>query len=241
MKWCIAAAMAFVFLLGLSLNESNAHPSKLTYEQFMAIHEADLPIHNIPKVIGTATKEVPLTAWKYRHILQKYLEQAGHQDKLSAFAAQMMQEASWRCDLSSKYASGCAQFTKSTAKWAGKSFCRDLGRVKMDDPDWAYACGVRYMAWLHSKLDRISGECARWVATGRAYNGGLKWVYREVSHAKANGIDHNNPKLLAAINLRAKWADKENDRYMVKILKYWQPFYIEAGYGGSYICEGVEL
>lgn len=227
-------------LAGWSMTHAQAHMSAITYEEFLTKHALEPSTHarDEPVLLGTASKQVPLNAWKYQHILGRHLDESGHEDWMSAIASQMMQEATWRCDLSSRFADGCAQFTKSTARWAGNSFCRDLGKVRVEDPEWAYACAVRYVVWLYDRLPQIDNECARLTAALRAYNGGLKWIQREIKLAKKLGLDHNDAQVLIGLSLRAKWAEKENDRYAVKILNHWQPYYIDAKYGGKLMCGG---
>lgn len=189
---------------------------------------------NIHKVTNFAVKE---NSWVYRDLVNRHVvKQFGNDDFLSSIAGQARQEASWRCDLSSKYADGCMQFTPQTAKWAAATFCRDLGQPRPERPNWAYPCGVRYMSWLYDRVTQFNTTCDRLSFAMMDYNGGAGNRKKQQRRTAEIGMDAGDVNQVRSVRVRAEWAHKENTHYPVAILGKWAPEYIKVNYGGKDIC-----
>lgn len=179
----------------------------------------------------------PQLAWAVRDAFLRYTEATLGREYISLMGGQVQQESWWDCEAESRFAVGCSQFTPDTAKWAGDSICRGLGRPAPKDWRWALPCQTRYMAFILRQLECTNQcECAAFALSG--YNGGAGWAKRDqrICAEKAgcdpgrwfNNVEHYSN--------RADWAFKENRDYPEKIVHKWQPQYVEAGYGGRYIC-----
>lgn len=180
-------------------------------------------------------ENLPRNSVKYRPLL---VDALGNKiDFLNVLAAQFEQEASWRCDLSSRFANGCAQFTPDTAKWASKTFCRDLGNPNTSEPEWAYTCGVRYMLWLHKRVATYRTECDRWAFALMGYNGGLGNVRKQQAATAKAGKDAGSFQDVKRFKVRAQWAHDENMDYVERILGSRITKYNENNYGVTVSCQ----
>ena len=155
----------------------------------------------------------------------------GFDTKATVFFSQVHQESRWNPEAKSKYASGLAQFTPSTAEWISRLYPKDLGENNPLDPKWALRSLVRYDKWLFDRFSYADQETDRWSFTLSGYNGGAGWVERDRKLAVLNG--RSDRKWICNVehfSSRADWAIKENRDYIVKILFKWFTLYEKGGF-----------
>lgn len=198
---------------------------------------SEVPRGSLPNKTSTVNQFVPEIAWEYRELLCDALtESFGNCDLLSHSAAKVMQESAWDCTAYSRYAGGCSQFTRSTAKWMSRGECRDLGDFYpkiVEDPEWALPCMVRYDRFHFDRVDAISFHHII-AKLDSAYNGGLTWLKRDEKlcdmEASCDSLYwYGHVELYSS---RADWAIKENRHYVDRINNRLVREYLNAGYGG---------
>jgi membrane-bound lytic murein transglycosylase MltF len=150
----------------------------------------------------------------------------------TVFFSQVHQESNWNPEAKSKYASGLAQFTSSTAEWISKLYPKDLGENNPLDVKWALRALVKYDKFLYDRASYAEGWDNRWRFTLSGYNGGEGWVKRDRKLCFESLCCDQN-KWIGNVELyssRADWAIKENRDYPVKILDRWLPMYKQGGF-----------
>jgi soluble lytic murein transglycosylase-like protein len=155
----------------------------------------------------------------------------GFDTRTTVFFSQVHQESRWDPEAKSKYASGLAQFTPSTAEWISKLYPKDLGDNNPLDSKWALRALVRYDKLLFDGATYAASNTDRWSFALSGYNGGAGWVKKDRALTTNAGRDPNR----WACNVehhssRADWAIKENRDYIVKILSKWFSLYEKGGF-----------
>lgn len=189
-----------------------------------------------------ADAAIPERANQYRRpLIMAAHWQFGLAAPISLFAGQVHQESGWRPAARSKYAEGLTQFTPDTSKWISAAYRQDLGQAQPLNPQWALRAMTRYNRHLYDRIHGAATECDRWAMVMAAYNGGPGWIPRDRRLAAQRGADpgrwwnhveHHSP--------RARWAFRENRDYPARIIHRWQPAYLQAGWGGTAICQEIE-
>jgi soluble lytic murein transglycosylase-like protein len=197
---------------------------------------AGLAMAGRAQAASAATVRVPTASATYRlQVERAAAEYFGLSASPARLAAQLHQESGWRDDAQSAYAIGLAQFTPATAKWLPE-ICPELGGFDPWDAGQSIRAAACYDRWL---FDRVGGvtACDQWAFTLSAYNGGLRWVYRDVLLADANGRDDKrwfgHVELMSS---RAPWAFRENRDYVTRILLLIEPAYVLDGWSGEAVC-----
>lgn len=194
------------------------------------------PLYSPPTNAG-----VPAAANQYKRVL--YREAQSHwglDAPIARFASQIHQESMWRPTAKSRFASGLAQFTPSTAGWISEKYPDLLGGNTPLSPVWAIRALVIYDRFLYRRAGSAETSCAQWAFTLSAYNGGEGWRRRDQRICAS--VEECNPGLwfdnVELYSNRAKWAIKENRGYPRNILLKWEPMYIAAGWRGEAVCSG---
>lgn len=200
-----------------------------------------LPWLSIALALGgcfPAMADIPAQAERYRRDLTRIAQaEWGLDAPVATLAAQIHQESRWRFDaLSPVGAQGLGQIMPGTTTWLAKTFPRTLGNAEPLNPIWSMQAMVSYDQWLAERI-RGRNRCERAALILSAYNGGLGWVIRDRRLAVVNGADplawfdsverYNAGRSVAAF--------KENRQYPRLILKRWEAFYIDAGWGDG-VC-----
>ncbi len=180
---------------------------------------------------------IPEASWQYRRAVEAAsAEYFGLDASPARLAGQLHAESGWRPDAASPYAQGLAQFVPQTAAWLPE-VCPELGPFDPWDAFQSVRAAACYDAWLHGRIANASTDCDRWSFTLSAYNGGLGWVNRDRRRAAAAGADPNVWRGHVALHSgRSAGALHENRTYVDRILRRFEPAYIEAGWGGEAVC-----
>ena len=183
-----------------------------------------------------AAGPIPAAMLRYRsEIIRASRVEAGLDARVATFAGQVEQESGGNTEARSPVgASGLAQFMPATARDLGRSR-PDLGPAVPTNPGWALRAMVAYD---QAQLRRITAntECDAWLMALAAYNGGLGWVWRDQTKAKAQGLDPGSWAVVAKVNAgRAAAAKDENARYGPAIVYRRQPKFLTWGPG--VMCE----
>lgn len=146
------------------------------------------------------------------------------------FGAQVHQESGWRSDVvSNAGARGLTQFMPETEQWIKKEFHVELGDGEALDPRWAIRAQVRYMRYLHDKLQGEK-ECDAMQFALSAYNGGATWVIRDRQVASDSGKNPNKYTDVEPFNSgRSVKNFRENREYPRLIIFRHQPKYLLWG------------
>lgn len=196
-----------------------------------------------------ADVRIPALGFQLEQTLHDELENvwgldANHYVALSA--AQIHQESHWRPKAASKYAEGLTQFTPSTYKWIADKFPDELWPADPWDPYWSIRAMTIYDHWIHQRIDNTASACDAWAMTLSGYNGGLEWVKRDRNLCRLADHTDDNCHIgrwfghVERFSGRAQWAFKENRGYPRRILLKLTPAYLNAGFDGQDLCEGIE-
>lgn len=176
-----------------------------------------------------------------RRITQEAHTTFGIMAPVSTLAAQIHQESACRSSAVSPVgATGLAQFMPATARDMSERYS-SLGPPAPMDPRWAIAAQMLYMREL-TRAAPGATECDTWAFGLSAYNGGLGWVRRDQTQARAAG---KNPAVwfgqveLTPDGRRAAAAVRENRGYPRRILLSITPIYVAGGYGRGITCTGA--
>lgn len=176
---------------------------------------------------------IPRVALKYRADLVRSARLAfGLDAPVAVMAAQVHQESGWRPDARSPYAHGLAQFTPATADWIG-GLDPLLSGADTGNPVWALRALARYDRWLYDRIPAASnaeGECDRWWAVLRGYNGGLGH-WRNEARLAAPARDRVSVDAQCGRASRHVSHCRENLAYPRLILLKHQPRYLRWGPG----------
>ena len=177
--------------------------------------------------------------------LQRHTERAvqahhGIGAPVAIHAAIIHQESRWRPDAESPAgAQGLAQFMPGTAG----DIPALIGGERFDpfDPRQSVAAMAAYTAWLynHPAISQADTECDRWAMVLSAYNGGIGNLTNDQLLAEEHGADPT--RWWGQVDLysaRGRPAYHENRTYVILVILAWQREYLEAGWGGPFICEG---
>lgn len=181
-----------------------------------------------------ATFGIPVEAMQHRaELIRNGRAVWGLDAPTATFAAQIHQESRWRSNAVSPVgAQGIAQFMPATATWIAGAYPQQLGTRQPTNPSWAMRALVTYDKHLWDRLAARNG-CERMAMALSAYNGGLGWVLRDKSAAKAAGADALNwfgaVERFNAGRARVTW--NENRGYPRLILKRYEPGYRAVGFG----------
>lgn len=193
---------------------------------------AQCSAYSSPRFEETRAKGVPNLAYALkRTMVGEVRHWWGFDTKTTVFFSQVHQESRWNPEAKSKYASGLAQFTPSTAEWISKLYSKDLGENNPLDVKWALRSLVKYDKWLFDRFGYADQETDRWSFTLSGYNGGAGWVEKDRKLATQNG--RSDRKWICNVehfSSRADWAIKENRDYIVKILFKWYLLYEKGGF-----------
>jgi soluble lytic murein transglycosylase-like protein len=185
-----------------------------------------------PRLASAKNNGIPNLAYSLQPQLTREIHfYWGKNIKTTTFFSQVHQESGWNPEAKSKYASGLAQFTPSTAEWISHLYPKDLGEGNPLDSKWALRALVRYDKWLFDRFSYADQETDRWSFTLSGYNGGAGWVEKDRKLATLNG--RSDRKWICNVehfSNRAGWAIKENRDYIVKILFKWFTFYEKGGF-----------
>src|SRR5690606_1815684 len=168
-----------------------SEPLRLVWAAFAVLLTACAP-HVAPQVTPQVAdrQTLPDAAWHYERLLiRASLAEFGTDRYVAAFGAQVEQESAWDCTARSRFADGCTQFTPATAKWFAETIGRDLGAAAPFDAGWALPARVRYMRWIHDRIDDVATPCDHWAMALAAYNGGPGWIERDRRLCAQNGCD----------------------------------------------------
>ena len=151
---------------------------------------------------------------------------------IATFGAQLLQESGYNPDAVSYVgAQGLAQIMPRTGKWLVQVYPADLGNEPQPlNPRWAIRALVQYDRHLYDRLAIAGGECNRWWATLRSYNGGLGHWLKEARLAAS-------PADREAVNSACGQASRhpkhcaENLGYPERIVRRHQPKYEHWGRG----------
>src|SRR5690625_644341 len=186
----------------------------------------------------TAVGGISSAARQYRATLTRAAHaRLGLDAPIATLAAQVQQESAWRPRVESGAgAQGLAQFMPATARWMGQLYA-GLRPVQVFNPGWALRAMVAYDRWNYQRIT-AHPNCDRWAMTLAAYNGGLGWAYRDQRLAERKGFNRqrwwDNVAEVNAGRSAANW--HENRDYARRILRYWEPQYVDAGWGRG-VCE----
>lgn len=150
---------------------------------------------------------------------------------VATMAAQIHQESGWRPDARSHVgATGMAQFMPATATWICGAYSDLPPGCDTLSPAWAMRALATYDKHLYDRLTIAGGECNRWWATLRSYNGGLSHWLKEARLAAS-------PADREAVNSACGQASRhpkhcaENLGYPERIIRRHQPKYEHWGRG----------
>lgn len=122
---------------------------------------------------------------------------------------------------------GLTQFMPDTAKQIVRLY-PELGPMSPYNPGWAIRAQVRYMNWIHARVQGVN-ECERWAAGLKAYNAGLGYVQQAQRVSPRPGVWFGTTEY---IKTRQSAQNLEYSRtYPRKILFKHQPLYIQFGEG----------
>lgn len=180
-------------------------------------------------VSSVASAAVPVAANVHKQQLrqQSYMIW-GLDAPVSTFAAQIHQESAWNATAKSRTgATGLAQFMPGTANWIGSVY-PDLSTRAPENPTWAIRALLRYDLWLSQRIAALN-SCEQMAFILSAYNGGLGWVNKRKAKSVEPGQCFGatceiNPGIHPA-------NQKENADYPKRILKRYEPLYVNAGWG----------
>ena len=179
---------------------------------------------------------MPRDAVRYQRDLTRNAQLVwGLNAPVATFAAQIHQESRWRADAKNSIgASGLAQFMPGTSAWIAGAFPA-LGNNQPTNPAWAMRALVTYDQYLWDQL-LAADDCSRMAMVLSAYNGGLRWTYRDQKKAGNKGLQ---PFIwfgqVETVNAgRSAAAFAENRAYPKMILNKWQPIYLS--WGGQIRC-----
>jgi len=176
--------------------------------------------------------DIPAKAWRYRSLVVNSVRaEAGPDAPVALFAAQIAQESGWDPGAVSPVgARGLAQFMPATARDLGR-LRSDLGPALPSNPVWAVRAMVAYDIQNKARL-RAASDFDLWAFVLMAYNGGLGWVFRDQSEARARGRNPLRAHDVSAMNAgRSAGAKSENERYWQRIMIDLMPAYEAAGWG----------
>ncbi len=172
----------------------------------------------------------PHAAAKYRRDLVRSARLAwGLDAPVATMAAQVQQESGWNPRAVSHVgASGLAQFMPGTSAW----WCQreNIEDCTPTNPVWALRALAGYDKFLYDRLARAGGECNRWWAALRSYNGGLEHWLAEARLA-------SDPSNRASVDRQCGGARRsikhcaENLGYPARIINRHQPRYLSWGRG----------
>jgi soluble lytic murein transglycosylase-like protein len=180
--------------------------------------------------------KIPMEANRLQSTVQKSAwETFGVNAPVATLAAQIHQESYWRPKAISKAgAAGLTQFMPATAADMAKRFPACVPADVFSER-WAINCRDLYMASLLRSI-KVDDECARWVYALRAYNGGEKWVKRDIKLATDAGVSVHDWRAVSRFNAGRSAANfKENTEYPVRIVERIAPVYEQQGWGPN-IC-----
>lgn len=176
---------------------------------------------------------IPRECVKYRRDLVRNARQIfGMQAPTATLGAQMAQESACKADARSAFASGLTQFTPDTASWISGRY-QDLASNQPTNPVWAIRAQARYMHHLIGRAGGATPCDSTWFALW-GYNGGEGWVRRDRKLAAAAGFESNRHHQVEPFNAgRAPAMFRENRTYPKRIIDYWQPRFVAAGWGAG--------
>lgn len=178
---------------------------------------------------------IPLEALQHQRELTRNARAIwGLDAPVATFAAQIHQESSWKKSARSPVgAMGLAQFMPATSDWIAGIYPDSLGANQPYNPSWAMRALVSYNLWHWNRILDTDSDCDRWAFVLSAYNGGLGWVQRDRKLATTKGLDQSrywgHVETVNAGRSAANW--RENRGYPQRIIKRWQPLYVDAGWG----------
>lgn len=178
---------------------------------------------------------IPLEALQHQRELTRNARAIwGLDAPVATFAAQIHQESSWKKSARSPVgAMGLAQFMPATSDWIASIYPDSLGANQPYNPSWAMRALVSYNLWHWNRILDTDSDCDRWAFVLSAYNGGLGWVQRDRKLATTKGLDQSrywgHVETVNAGRSAANW--RENRGYPQRIIKRWQPLYVDAGWG----------
>lgn len=189
-----------------------------------------------PSTPGVPGVRIPHASYVYRFKLRReVVSRFGDDTAVARVAGQLHAESRWRADARSKYAQGLGQITPATAQWL-PTVCPEIGPADLWDSTWSIRATVCYDHYLFRNVTGAT-PCARWAFTLSAYNGGLSWIDRDKSLARARGAQaelwFGNVENYTS---RSKSARDENRGYVKSILTRLEPAYINAGWPGQAVC-----
>lgn len=182
--------------------------------------------------------DIPREAERYRAILVRNARVVwGLDAPVAMLAGQITQESGWDPAARSPVgAQGLAQFMPATARWIA-TLAPDLADNQPTNPGWALRAVCVYDDYLLARVEAAT-ECDQAAFALAAYNGGLGWVNRDKRLAAAQGfnplrwwghVEKSNAGRSAA-------AFRENRGYPARILRLWEPRFLEA-WGGKGMCQ----
>jgi soluble lytic murein transglycosylase-like protein len=182
---------------------------------------------------GARAETIPPEAAKHRAELTRCGRYAfGLDAPIATLAGQVHQESRWRAGAVSPVgARGLAQFMPATSAWIA-DLVPELADNAPFNPGWAIRALATYDKWLWDRV-HARDDCQRMAMALAAYNGGLGWVQRDKTLAKARGADPLTWfEQVERFNAgRSTAAFRENRGYPRRILGTLEPLYIRAGWG----------
>jgi hypothetical protein len=184
--------------------------------------------------------DLPEGSYRYRALLMREAQAIwGPTAPTASLAAQLHQESRWRTDaVSAVGARGMAQVMPATATWLASSNA-SLKSGAITTPTWDIRALVTYDRWLWQRTHAVN-DCEHMAKVGRAYNGGLGWLYKDERKALYQGINEAiNFDQLDTVNAgRSAAAFRENVQYPRLILLKFEPIYVKAGFGQG-VCTAL--
>jgi hypothetical protein len=182
-------------------------------------------------IVLAAVDVMPRNALRYRsELIQEAHFAFGLAAPIAMFAGQIHQESAWDPTAHSRFASGLAQFTPSTADWVSGAY-KLPGAVQPGDPAWAIRAMLRYDQGLYGAAKPASSPCDQWAFALSDYNGGSG---RRIARQRLSAAPGDWAKT-RLINPGISDANQiENEDYPMRILYRWQPLY--RSWGGIAVC-----
>jgi len=184
-------------------------------------------------LVDVFADEIPSRAARYRRELTGIAHrEMGLNAEVSRLAAQVHQESRWEENARSPVgAMGLTQFMPATAREEHEK-SDELKKYPIYSARWALNAQSIYMRKLLGQVSQADTECDRWALALRGYNGGMGYIRSEQRRA----VNPGNAGSVAEQCYRSAASCRENREYPVKIMRRWEPLYINAGWGGN-LCQ----
>lgn len=177
--------------------------------------------------------QVPSAAAKYHATIVRETHAVwGLSGQPAVFASQIAQESGFNSNAHSGVgAVGLSQFMPSTSQFISATYPQQLGGPAPLDPNWAIRALVYYDHWIYVRLPMYQETGNnRLAASLSGFNAGLGWVQRAFRNAVGCdgslwwGCAENSP------DGRTEANREQSKQYPRKILLYWLPKFIAAGW-----------